>query len=95
MVAAVREMVQEGAGLTQAEYRAALVQRAHWRTMHDELARRSGDTWYLAAINGEAEAKDVVIPMRCSGRSAGPGRGRLGTWPVELGLSTRPRPSSS
>ena len=32
--------VQEGAGLTQAEYRAALVQRAHWRNMHDELARR-------------------------------------------------------
>jgi Asp-tRNA(Asn)/Glu-tRNA(Gln) amidotransferase A subunit family amidase len=32
--------VQEGAGLTQAEYRAALVRRAHWRTMHDELARR-------------------------------------------------------
>ena len=29
--------VQEGAGLTQAEYRAALVQRAHWRNMHDEL----------------------------------------------------------
>jgi len=32
--------VQEGAGLTQAEYRAALVRRAHWRNMHDELAAR-------------------------------------------------------
>ena len=32
--------VQEGAGLTQAEYRTALVQRAHWRNTHDELARR-------------------------------------------------------
>jgi len=33
--------VQEGAGLTQSEYRAALVRRAHWRNMHDELCGRS------------------------------------------------------
>ena len=32
--------IQEGAGLTQAEYRTALVRRAHWRTLHDELTRR-------------------------------------------------------
>jgi Asp-tRNA(Asn)/Glu-tRNA(Gln) amidotransferase A subunit family amidase len=32
--------VLEGVGLTQEEYRAALVRRAHWRTMHDELANR-------------------------------------------------------
>ena len=32
--------VQEGMGLTQEEYRAALVRRVHWRTMHDELANR-------------------------------------------------------
>ena len=33
--------VQEGAGLTQAEYRAALVRRAQWRHMHNELCTRS------------------------------------------------------
>lgn len=32
--------VEEGRGLTQTEYRAALIRRAHWRNMHDELARR-------------------------------------------------------
>ena len=33
--------VREGAGLTQAEYRAALVRRSHWRNMHNELCSRS------------------------------------------------------
>ena len=32
--------IQEGAGLTQAEYRSALSRRVYWRQMHDELARR-------------------------------------------------------
>lgn len=32
--------IEEGRGLTQAEYRAALVKRAHVRTLHEELARR-------------------------------------------------------
>jgi Asp-tRNA(Asn)/Glu-tRNA(Gln) amidotransferase A subunit family amidase len=32
--------IRDGAGLTQAEYRAALVRRAHWRTLHDEIASR-------------------------------------------------------
>ena len=32
--------IQEGAGLTQAEYRAALARRVYWREMHDALARR-------------------------------------------------------
>jgi Asp-tRNA(Asn)/Glu-tRNA(Gln) amidotransferase A subunit family amidase len=32
--------VEEGRGLTQAEYRQALVRREYWRTMHDELANR-------------------------------------------------------
>lgn len=32
--------VQEGAGLTQKEYRAALQRRAYWQHMHDELAGR-------------------------------------------------------
>ena len=31
---------EEGRGLTQAEYRAALVRRAHVRALHEELARR-------------------------------------------------------
>jgi Asp-tRNA(Asn)/Glu-tRNA(Gln) amidotransferase A subunit family amidase len=32
--------IEEGRGLTQAEYRAALVRRAHVRALHEELARR-------------------------------------------------------
>ena len=32
--------IQEGAGLTQAEYRAALARRVYWREMHDALTRR-------------------------------------------------------
>jgi len=32
--------VQEGVGLTQEEYRAALQRRAYWRSMHDEIANR-------------------------------------------------------
>jgi Asp-tRNA(Asn)/Glu-tRNA(Gln) amidotransferase A subunit family amidase len=32
--------IEEGAGLTQAEYREALLRRAHARALHEELARR-------------------------------------------------------
>ena len=32
--------IQEGAGLTQAEYRSALARRVYWREMHDAIARR-------------------------------------------------------
>ena len=41
--------VQEGAGLTQAEYRAALVRRTQWRHMHNELCTRSDGFITLSA----------------------------------------------
>ncbi len=41
--------VQEGAGLRQEEYRAALVRREYWRRMHDELCTRSDGFVTLAS----------------------------------------------
>ncbi|MGH7089938.1 MAG: amidase, partial [Stellaceae bacterium] len=38
--ARLKRGIEEGRGLTQAEYRAALVRRAHVRALHEELARR-------------------------------------------------------
>jgi Glycoside hydrolase 97/Glycosyl-hydrolase 97 N-terminal/Glycosyl-hydrolase 97 C-terminal, oligomerisation len=37
------------------------------------LARRSGETWYVAAINGEAQEKEVAIPSALLDEIGGPG----------------------
>ena len=45
----LRRGLQEGAGLTQETYRAALVRRAHVRTLHSELASRADGFVTLAS----------------------------------------------
>jgi len=45
----LKKGVEEGRGLTQEEYRQALVRREHWRNMHDELANRCDGMITLAS----------------------------------------------
>ena len=45
----LKKGVEEGRGLTQAEYRQALVKRENWRHMHDELANRCDGMITLAS----------------------------------------------
>jgi len=37
------------------------------------LARRSGETWYVAAINGEAQGREIAIPRPLLDEIGGPG----------------------